>query len=140
MGPKLISLSWGDRILVIGAILLVIVLVRVILYMTSRKKPVVDIPLGTPRNYRFSGGAVCPKCHRPFRLEFLAIKIGFGVKFARCEFCGKWSVVRRLSPDELRAAEAAELSEGQPAQAVHARTDNEKLENLLDESRFTDKQ
>ena len=139
MGPKLISLSWGDRILVIGAILLVVVLVRVVSYLSSRKKARVDIPLGTPRNYGLTGGAVCPKCHRPFRLEILSLKIGFGVKFARCEFCGKWSVVRRLSLDELRAAEAAELAAAQPEQAVHTKTDGEKLDNLLDESRFTDK-
>ena len=140
MGPKLISLSTGDSIIVIGVILLVVVLVRVFMYMTSRSKSRVDVPLGTARNYGLMGGAVCPKCHRPFRLELLSLKIGFGVKFARCEFCGKWSLVRRLSPDELRAAEAAELAEAQPAQAAPGQSDTQKLENMLDQSRFTDKE
>ena len=140
MGLKLISLSTGDSILVVGVILLLVVLVRVVLFMLSRSKPRADVPLGAERSYGLMGGAVCPKCHRPFRLDLISIKLGLGVKFARCEFCGKWSVVRRLGLDELRAAEAAELAAAQPAQPGPAKSDHEKMENLLDQSRFTNKE
>jgi hypothetical protein len=69
----------------------------------------------------------------------MALNAGIGSKFTRCIFCGKWSVVRRLSLNELRAAEAAELADAQPEQPLHEKSEAEKLKDLMDESRFTDK-
>jgi hypothetical protein len=121
---------------VVGVILL-IVLGGQLLFFRNKTRP--DLPLGTPRKYGISGGAVCPKCHRPFPLSFLALNAGINSQFTRCIFCGKWSVVRRLSLDQLRAAEAAELAEAQPEQPLHEKSETEKMKDLLDESRFTDR-
>ncbi len=139
MGFHLLSLTTSDKLLILGLIVLVYVGIRFISYMSTRGKSGTEIPPGTPRNYSLTGGAICPKCHRPFRLDFLAFKLGFGTKFARCEFCGKWSLVKRLSTDELRAAEQAELAGSLSGQAAIARGETDKLDNLLDESRFTDR-
>ena len=139
MGPKLFTLSTGNELIIVGAILLIYIGIRVASAMTSRGKSRSVVPLGSQRNYSLAGGAICPKCHRPFHLDFMAIKIGFGVKFTRCENCGKWSVVRRASMEELRAAERAELAETQAGQQVHEKSAEAKLDEMLDESRFTDK-
>ncbi len=139
MHYKLIALPPEMRFIVVGALLLIVLIVRGIQFLSVRGKPMMDLPLGAPRDYGLAGGAVCPRCHRPFRLSLLGIKLIPGIKFARCEFCGKWSVVRRLSVDELRQAEAAELAEAQPSETIREKTAEEKLNALVDDSRFTDK-
>ena len=104
-------LTGDQRLILLGAILLLYVGFRVFQYFLSRNKPRTVLPLGTQREYGFAGGAVCPNCHRPVVLSLLGLKLGFGVKLVRCEFCGKWSLMHRASQNELRAAEAAELAE-----------------------------
>ncbi len=123
---------------VFGGIGLILVLVIGSQLLFFKKKTREDVPLGSPRNYGVSGGAVCPKCHRPFALNFLAFNVGIG-KFTRCPFCGKWSIVRRSNPNQLRDAEAAELADAQPEKPLREKTEAEKMDDLLDESRFTDK-
>jgi hypothetical protein len=120
---------------IVGVLLLIVLGGQVLFF---RNKPRADLPLGAPRKYGISGGAVCPKCHRPFPLPFMTINTGLGSHFARCIFCGKWSVVRHQSLDKLRAAEAAELAEAQPEQPLPEKSETEKLKNLIDESRYTD--
>jgi hypothetical protein len=122
---------------IIGGILLLYLAFR-ILPMFLSKKPKTVLPLGAPREYGLGGGAVCPRCHRPFRLSYVPLKFGF-FKLDRCEFCGQWSFMRRLSLEELRAAEAAELAEGQPAQPVTSKTDTEKQAERVDDSRYIDR-
>ena len=129
----------NNKFIVVGVIVLLYLVFRGSQFLLTRNKPKSIVPLGSPRDYGIAGGAVCPKCHRPFHLNFLDLKLGFGTKFAPCEFCGKWSMVQRLSLDELRAAEAAELAEAQPAVPVYEKSETEKLKDLVDESRFTDK-
>ena len=124
----------------LGIVVVIVVIILGGQVLFFRNKPKVDLPLGAERKYGISGGAVCPKCHRPFPLSFLALNTGFNSQFARCTFCGKWSLVKRLSPDKLRAAEAAELAEAQPEQPLPEKTETEKLKNLIDESRYTDRQ
>lgn len=138
MGLHLFDIPTGYRLLILVLIILVYVGVRVVSSLTIRKKPVSDIAPGTARNYGLSGGAICPRCHRPFRLDFLAIKLGFGYKYARCEFCGKWSLVKRRGLDELRSAEQAEMADAQMVKPDTGRSESEKLGDLLDQSRFTD--
>ena len=121
----------------IVAVIALVILGSQVLFF--RNKPKANLPLGAPRQYGMTGGAVCPKCHRPFPLTLMALNAGLSSKFARCIFCGKWSVVRRLSLDKLRAAEAAELAEAQPEQPLHEKGEAEKLKDLIDESRYTDK-
>ena len=94
---------------------------------------------GTERDYGMMGGAICPKCHRPIRLGLMPLKLGFGTKVIRCEFCGKWSIVRRASLSELRAAEAAELADARSGSLTPVKSEEERLKEQIDESRFTDR-
>jgi hypothetical protein len=128
-----------NRLIIIGGIILLFLVIRGGQILLTRNKPGSKVPLGAARDYGVAGGAVCPKCHRPFRLSLLDLKLGFGTKFSRCEFCGKWSMVHRLNLDELRAAEAAELADAQPVEPINEKGETEKLKELVDESRFTDK-
>jgi hypothetical protein len=96
------------------------------------------LPLGALRTYGIAGGAICPNCQRPSPLSLMALKVGFGTKFVRCAFCGKWSLMRRAGLDELRAAEAAELTGSQASQSNPHKSEAERLKDLADESRFTD--
>ena len=123
----------------VGGLLVVILIVVGAQVLFFRNKPKTGLPLGTPRTYGITGGAVCPKCHRPFPLSLLSLNIGLGTKFTRCVFCGKWSMVRRASLAELRAAEAVELAEALPETPIHKKSEAEKLKEMLDNSRFTDK-
>lgn len=115
-------------ILLIGAI-------SVFLPLLLNKGKMSSLSLGAQRNYGIGGGAICPKCGRPFPLRLWWIHVGFS-KIDRCPFCGKWSFVRTQSLSDLRAAEAAELSQAQPGTAVLGETEAEKLKKELDDSRF----
>lgn len=138
MGIHILNLPTSYKVLILVLIILVYVGVRVISYLTTRKKPYTELDPGTPRHYGLAGGAICPRCHRPFRLDFMAIKLGIGYKYARCEFCGKWSLVKRLGTDELRSAEQAELVGTGLNQQATTKSESEKLNDLLDKSRFTE--
>jgi len=93
------------------------------------------IPLGSPRNYGFAGGTICPKCRRPFAMHWLSPNVLIG-KLDRCPHCGKWSVVTRASQSALKAAEAAELEQVAETPQVLGETEEEKLNKELDDSRF----
>ncbi len=93
-----------------------------------------DQPLGEPRNYGLLGGAVCPKCGRPFGLHLWAFRISFMGRFDHCPNCGKWSFVRRASQEELAAAEAAEL--GAAAPSVPQPSPEEKRRKQIQDSRY----
>ena len=96
-----------------------------------------ELPLGQPRNYGMLGGAICPKCKRPFSLTILGIRLGFS-RLERCPHCGKWSFVRRQSLDILRAAEAAELPSDAVTEEIKSMTEEERIQKALDDSRFQD--
>lgn len=93
------------------------------------------LPAGAKRSYGLLGGAVCPKCGRPFGLHWWAPNMVAG-KFDRCPHCGKWSLVRRASRDELIAAEQAERA----ALGVMPTTYDEAEERrrALEDSRYLD--
>jgi DNA-directed RNA polymerase subunit RPC12/RpoP len=105
--------------------------------LMSRGK-LANVPPGTPRQYGLGGGAICPRCGRPFSLRFLAINLGPGRKFDRCPHCGKWAFMRLRSMTDLRATEAAELEQAQLAGTVPVPSAEEKLHKELDDSRFQD--
>ncbi len=88
---------------------------------------------GTPRNYGIRGGAICPKCGRPFPLSFFSLNL-ITRKFERCPYCSKWSLVRVASREVLTAAEAAELESSRPA--VPEPSPEEKLRRQIEESRY----
>jgi hypothetical protein len=95
-----------------------------------------SMPPGTPRQYGAAGGAICPRCGRPFPRHFFSPNMVFG-KLERCPFCGKWSIVAGRPINALRQAELAELEDaGQAPSPVQ--TEDEKLRKELDESRYLD--
>lgn len=122
---------------ILGVIVLVAALSFVIPLVTGRGKTS-RVPLGAPRNYGMLGGAVCPKCGRTFGRHIWGMNVVIG-KLDRCPHCGKWSIVQRASPVELRQAEARELEMGQeeglqPPQE----SEEEKLRKELEKSRYQD--
>jgi hypothetical protein len=91
---------------------------------------------GAPRNYAPLGGTICPKCGRPFAIHIWGLNVVVG-KYDRCPYCGKWSIVRHASPDQLRAAEAAEIEQaGTTEQVLPETSPEEKLRKDLDNSRY----
>jgi DNA-directed RNA polymerase subunit RPC12/RpoP len=114
-------------VIVFGAVLLSFI----VPLMTGRGKTQ-NLPLGAERKYGFGGG-ICSKCRRPFALPLISMHLGFS-KFARCPYCGKWSLVRVESIGKLREAEKAELEWGRAD--VQEETEDEELRRDLDDSRF----
>jgi hypothetical protein len=88
---------------------------------------------GAPRHYGIAGGAICPRCGRPFARHFLSPNLLVG-KLERCSYCGKWSVVAAASREALAAAEAAEIEASKPA--VPEPNPEEKLRRQIEESRY----
>ncbi len=91
-----------------------------------------------PRSYGVFGGAVCPKCGRPFGRHWWAPNM-LTAKLDRCPHCGGWSLVRAASPEALRAAEEAEAAALRPDAAPPSPQDEgARLQQALDETRYLD--
>jgi hypothetical protein len=135
MSQSLITLPPNERWILIAVILLIVFVVRGLQYLAARGKSS-GIALGAQRDYGLAGGSICPKCQRAIQLSLLSLKLGLGTRLVRCEFCGKWSMVRRRSMAELRAAEAAELAVAQPAEPVREKSAEEKLKEMVENSRY----
>lgn len=105
-------------------------------FLAGRGKPAGGPEPGTARNYGFAGGSICPKCNRPTPRHMYGLNIVVG-KLDRCENCGKWSIMRAYPLDVLRAAEAAERKAEQASVPASEKSEEEKLRDLLDDSRFT---
>ena len=90
------------------------------------------LPAGATRSYTFGGG-ICPKCKRPFGFQLLGLNM-IGGKLTPCPHCGKWSIVKRASMNDLHAAELAELNT-EKVQIPEA-SDEEKLRKELDDSKY----
>lgn len=94
---------------------------------------------GYQRNYSFLGGSICPRCNRPFPLHIWGINMLVG-KIDRCDNCGKWALYRRYPIQVLQAAEEAEHTAQQTAEALQPQTpagEEEKLRKMLDESKYS---
>jgi hypothetical protein len=115
-----------------GIVFGMIVLTIVFSFVTAGKLK--DLPLGTPRQYGVAGGAICPRCGRPFSRHFFSPNMLVG-KLERCPFCGKWSILPALPLSILRTAEAAELEAAVEPNKT-AQDEDERLRKELDESRF----
>lgn len=122
----------------VGGIALVFFIVVGGQALIFRNRPLSNLALGTPRNYGIRGGAVCPRCHRPFPLHWWALNMGIGTKYDRCDFCGRSGFFRLTSLNNLRKAEAAELEMTGASGPVLPEDEKTKLDKLLDESRYTD--
>jgi hypothetical protein len=96
-----------------------------------------DLPLGAPRRYGALGGAICPKCRRPFAVHVFSIKLVVA-RFDRCPYCGIWSFIQRSSREELKQAEAAELEWASPGQERPAEKTEADLLKDLEDSRYQD--
>jgi hypothetical protein len=115
-----------------GIVFGMVVLSLVFSFITAGKLK--DLPPGTLRQYGAAGGAICPRCRRPFQRHFFSPNMLVG-KLERCPFCGKWSILPAQPLSVLRSAEAAEM-EG-AAEPTHAQqSEDERLRKELDESRF----
>jgi DNA-directed RNA polymerase subunit RPC12/RpoP len=95
------------------------------------------VPAGAPRSYGMLGGTICSKCGRPFGIHVWGLNMVVG-KLDRCPYCGKWSVVRRVPMEALKAAEAAELDMAEGSDSALAYSSEDALRKELDESRFLD--
>ncbi len=121
----------------IFGILLLVVVGQTLLF--RRRKH--DIPLGAERNYSFAGGSICPRCHRPTPLHMFGMNVGFG-KFDFCENCGKWSVMRRVPLEILRAAEIAEKAQADRDETMPPAgepSEEEKLREMIEKSKYDEK-
>lgn len=126
------------RILIpLGGIALLITLVSVggpLLLNRNRPRP---LP-GAARSYGLRGGAICPRCHRPFALHLWAANLGLW-KLDRCDNCGRVGSFTRASGDALRAAEAAEKESfnEKPANPQTDLSAEDELRRQIDDSRYT---
>jgi hypothetical protein len=120
--------------LAFGVILIMVVATFFSSGLTGNKLK--DLPLGAERKYGVAGGAICPRCHRPFSRHLLGLNLVVG-KLERCPFCGKVSVLPARSMADLRAAEAAELAAA-GASPVNGASLDERLDKDLDDSRYQD--
>jgi hypothetical protein len=123
---------------ILGLVLSITIIGLSAQFFFLRNKPVRSLPLGTPRAYGIYGGAICPHCQRPFPLHLWSINLGFQSKYDRCEFCGKWAVMKRASHDQLAQAEAAEMEKTQSNDTVRQVSEEEKLKAMIRDSRYTD--
>lgn len=105
-------------------------------FLAGRGRPAGGPEPGTQRSYGLAGGSICPKCKRPTRLSPFGLNLVVG-RLSRCENCGKFSIMRRQPIDVLRQAEAAEVKAEQTEGLAPEKSEEEKLRDLLDESRYT---
>jgi DNA-directed RNA polymerase subunit RPC12/RpoP len=124
-------------IIPIVGLLVLIALISVFLPILLSRGKLATTPPGAERKYGIGGGAICPKCNRPFPLRLWWISLG-GSKIDRCPYCGKWSFVRPRPLSELRQAEKAELTNLRPESFVPAESEADKLKRELDDSRYRD--
>lgn len=115
----------------VGAIFGLMAISFLVTFFLTRRKGQA-LPPGAARTYGAAGGAICPKCGRPFSRHFFAPNMVMG-KLERCPYCGKWSIVRARSAAELAAAEAAEVAS---APTVSEISEEERLRRDLDASRY----
>jgi DNA-directed RNA polymerase subunit RPC12/RpoP len=135
------SAQAGQSTLRIVIPILVVVLGAVVLSalipLLSTRGKTEKLPLGSQRNYGMMGGTICPKCGRPFPIQFWGINMLAG-KLNRCPYCGKWSIVRRRSMDDLKAAEQAELEQATSGAMPSPLSEEDKLRKELDNSKYQD--
>jgi hypothetical protein len=140
VNAKFVSASegWQAALRIAGPVLgiaLLAVLAAAIVPLATGRRTVALTP-GEPRSYPL-GGAICPKCQRPFAVHIYGLNLLTG-KYDRCPYCGKWSMVKFASSAQLRAAEQAEIERANEKAQVPGMTEEEKLKKELDESRFHD--
>jgi hypothetical protein len=118
---------------ILGIVIVVMLLSAFVPILVNRGKHAI-VPPGAERKYGAGGGGICPKCHRPFALPLFSPHLGFS-KLAFCPFCGKWSLVKLESIENLREAEMAELKSAKPDHKPES-SEEEKLRKEIDDSKY----
>ena len=113
------------------------VLISLLFPMLISRGKTTNLPPGAARNYGISGGAICPKCQRPFGMHLYGLNLLVG-KYDRCPYCGKWSLVRAAGSTQLAAAEAAEIEAATQTDQASPVREAERLEHDLTDSRYQD--
>jgi hypothetical protein len=119
---------------VVLGLIVVVVVAQTVLFRRRSK----GIPMGAARNYTLAGGSICPHCHRPTPLHLFGFNVGLG-KFDYCEACGKWSVMRRVPIESLRAAEEAEKVQAAADESLpsfNEPSEEDKLREMIDKSKY----
>ena len=119
----------------LGGVFALMVIGFVVQFVAVRKQSNRSLPLGARRSYGMKGGGICPRCHRPFGLHWWSVNLISGV-YDRCDFCGRWGFIRAASASELASAEANEAAAAQPVDPLREKSEEEKLKELLDNSRY----
>jgi hypothetical protein len=122
--------GWTFILPILALVFGALILAAVVPLITGRKT--VHLAPGTPRKYVL-GGAICPRCKRPFALHLYGLNL-VGGKLDRCPYCGKWSLARRASMERLLQAEQAELENASPQ--VPQLSAEEKLNKELEDSKY----
>jgi len=128
----------GIIIPMLGLVGLIVLGGMAVTFFSARGKTGSSLPLGAHREYGLLGGAICPRCQRPFPIHWWALNAFPTARFDRCEHCGKWGLVRHRTADELARAEAAEVKMGE-AQLPQQPMPADELRQKVDESRYTDR-
>jgi len=89
------------------------------------------------RGYGVSGGAICPRCKRPFACALFGLPL-IGSQLERCPHCGKWAFVQRASPEALAAAESAQAAVGASGPSLRIRNEDDQFQRELEDSRYQD--
>lgn len=105
--PNFVAAEQGWRttitiVVVVFALVFGVMIISGLIATLSRRGKKSNIEI--PKSYGISGAAICPGCNRPFSRHWWGINLMVG-KLERCPYCGKWSLTRRATPDELALAE-----------------------------------
>jgi len=118
---------------VVVAVVVLLLAFRLISYLVTRDKK-----QGAKKGYGIYGGAVCPRCGRPFSRHLWAPNLIAG-KLDRCPHCGKWHFATRATPQMLASAErVADELDAEAGVDTREPDEDELLRKRLDESRFED--
>lgn len=128
--------SGNSSLIIVVAVVLLVVGFRTVSHFVTRDKT-----SGAKKGYGMYGGAICPRCGRPFSRHWWAPNLIAG-KFDRCPSCGKWHFSTRATPQMLASAErfAHELdAEAEQEVTVdEGRHGEASLHKRLEESRYED--
>jgi hypothetical protein len=118
-----------------GAFVLGLVIYWLVQVLVFKRKPGSTRQPGETRRYGLLGGTVCAKCRRAYSRHLWGLNLVVG-RWDRCEHCGKWSMTVRATPEELRAAEAAEMSALQASEEDIPQL--REIKDILEDTRYID--